>query len=428
VITTEIGLAAGVLSARLAGRPLIGGSRQVSSAADLSSTPLGQRDIAAIQTLLGRRAAALMRRDREGFLADVDPKAAEYRARQGALFDNIREVPLATWFYDPHPAAATAVTPTVLRRHGAEVWATEVDLSYTLAGFDERPVVARQYQTFVRRSGRWYVGGDDDLASQGLRSVRGPWDFGPVTVLRSPHGLVLAHPSTKALSREVSGLLERAVTRVSATWSSWRRRVVVVVAGDAAEVQALVPAAGDLTQIAAVTAAEVDLRGGPPLGERVVLNPKAFGALTEQGREVVIQHEVTHVATEAVTSASTPVWLSEGFADYVGYLGQQVRAPSVARELAAEVRAGRSPATPPGEGEFAADSRRLAQSYQAAWLACRLIADRVGEPGLVRLYRTVSAGPGDPDAALDSGLRSVLGLTTEQFITLWRSYLRAQLG
>jgi hypothetical protein len=101
---------------------------------------------------------------------------------------------------------------------------------------------------------------------------------------------------------------------------------------------------------------------------------------------------------------------------------------AAARELRAEVRAGRLPAALPSEGEFAPESPRLASAYQASWLACRMIAERVGPDGLARFYRTVSGGPGDADASLDSGLRSVLGLTSEEFTAQWRQYVRAQLA
>jgi hypothetical protein len=204
---------------------------------------------------------------------------------------------------------------------------------------------------------------------------------------------------------------------------------VVLVPRDADEVRRIVPAAGDdLRQIAAVTAAELGPEGGPPLGERIVVVPAQFAALDARARTVVVRHELTHLATGPVTSSSTPFWLSEGFADHVGHLGSGEAPASAAGELAAEIRAGKVPDRLPGEGDFAAESPRLAQAYQSAWLACRLIAERVGEDGLARFYRTVSGGPGDADASLDSGLRSVLGLTTDQFVALWRAYLRARLA
>jgi hypothetical protein len=410
-----------VLTARAAGRPLLGGGVVTASSAprDLGAAVLAESDTRAIRELLSRRAAALLRGDREAFLADVDKPFAD---RQRSLFENLRDVPVSAWMYDVRPESAVRVGPGLAGRYGADVWVSEIDLQYALTGFDDRPVSARQYMTFVHRGGRWLVGGDDDVKG----SVRGPWDFGRVAVARSAHGLVLARREDAALASEVSVLLEKAVTRVGAAWRGWRGKAVVLVAGNADEVRAMVPGESDLSQIAAITAAELGERG-TPLGERVVINPGPFRALDASLRQVVVQHEVTHLATSATTSASTPTWLSEGYADHLGYLGQSPNVRAAAKNLAPEVRRGQLPDGLPSEGEFAPDSPRLAIAYEASWLACRFIAARIGEDGLARFYRTVSGGPGDADASLDSGLRSLLGLKSEEFVALWRQYVRAQL-
>jgi hypothetical protein len=221
---------------------------------------------------------------------------------------------------------------------------------------------------------------------------------------------------------EVRDMLGRAVPRVTQFWPDWSRRAVVVVARDPREIAAMVPGVGDLGQTAAVTAP-----GGQP-GERIIVNPGPFRALGATQREAVLTHELTHVATGAVTSSSTPIWLSEGLADYVGNSGRPEPPSAVAGELANAVRARRTPAMLPSESDFDPGSAHLSEAYDGAWLACRLIAGRYGPDALMRLYRIVSAGPGDADAAADSGLRSILALTTEQFTGLWRDYVRAQLG
>jgi hypothetical protein len=292
-----------------------------------------------------------------------------------------------------------------------------VELHYALAGYDRQPTVQRQYVT---------LGGDDDLRDIGLVSARSLWDFGPVVAVKSAHALVLGHPAAQQRLAELNTLVGSAVPRVTAVWGSWSQKVVVLVPGDEQEAAALVPNIGDLSQLAAVTAAELPA-GGLPLGERIVVIPGPFGKLTRDGRGVIMRHEITHVATRAVTGDATPYWLAEGFADYVAYAGEPDAPTQIARELAVEVRAGKVPERLPGKEEFAPDAPRLAQAYEESWLACRLVAERIGADGLVRFYRAVSAGPGDADAALDSGLRSVLGLTTEQFVALWRQYVQEQL-
>ncbi|MDQ1654634.1 MAG: hypothetical protein QOI35_3834, partial [Cryptosporangiaceae bacterium] len=325
----------------------------------------------------------------------------------------------------PPPAGATATLPAgAARRYGAQVWAAETTLTYSFTGMTGRPSVVRQYLTYVRRDGRWYVGGDDDLAAQGQATTRDPWDFGTVAVLRSAQGLVLGDPAEMARLTEVRNAVDSVAPQVRAVWPEWPGSAIVVVARSDREAAAMVPGVGDLSQTAAVTAGEL----GHPAGERVVVNPVPFRGLPAAARSAVLGHELTHVATARVTSASTPLWLSEGFADYVANRGRADPPPQIARELAAAVRSGRVPELLPGEGDFDPSGPRLSEAYDGSWLACRLVADRAGVDGLVRLYRIVSADPGDPDSAADAGLRSVLGLSTEQFTALWRSYLRRQLA
>ena len=48
----------------------------------------------------------------------------------------------------------------------------------------------------------------------------------------------------------------------------------------------------------------------------VFVNPDVTRGLKGAGAQVVMSHEITHVATDAATSPVDP-WLLEGFADYV---------------------------------------------------------------------------------------------------------------
>ncbi|WP_405151897.1 basic secretory family protein [Sphaerisporangium sp. NBC_01403] len=156
--------------------------------------------------------------------------------------------------------------------------------------------------------------------------------------------------------------------------------------------------------------------------DRVIIEPSSFARLTGAGRDVVLAHELTHVATGAATDGRTPKWLIEGFADYVGYLRSGIPVASAAAELAAEVRAGSLPGALPGPASFAAGSARLAQAYEEAWLACRYVAGRFGERALVTLYRESMRS--DPRTALGRAL----GMTTEQFTAAWREYVRRELS
>jgi hypothetical protein len=429
VVVVQAATGAGVLTARLTAPDHVhpAGSatqdRTVRGAGDREATAR----TAALEALLVRRAAALLRRDRVAFLAGVDPGTRFHRT-QAALFDALAKVPLSSVAYDLDPSRALELPPAAARRYDAPTWAGAVRMRYALAGYDGDATAQEHYLTFVRRGTRWYLAADTDLEAAGQRTARGLWDFGPVIAVRTSRVLVLGHPGSLSLMRRILRTADTAVPRVSRVWRDWPGRVVVLVPDSTRELRRVIEHSGDLSQIAAVASADVGVDGGPPAGERVAVNPGPFRSLSDFGRRVVLQHEITHVATRDVTSTNTPYWLAEGFADYVGYLDSGATARSAARELGADVRAGRLPAALPSERDFAGDNRRLAQAYELAWLACRLIADRAGPDGLVRFYRKVSGEPGAPVDALTAALRSELRTSPAEFVSAWREYVRRELG
>lgn len=379
---------------------------------------------AAVRALLQARATAVLAHDRAGFLATVDPQGGAFRTRQAAYVAALADVPLARWSYELDPAHEQRGDADLDRRRGTW-WAPDVTLRYALAGFDRRPTTQQQGLTFVERQGRWYVGADDDFP--GRPTGRDLWDGGRVTASRGTACLVLAHPRQARLVRRVLADCDAAVPRVTAVWGrDWAQRVVVLVPDTVVELGRLVPGAGDLSQIAAVATAELldPGSGYHPVGDRVLVNPVTFNRLSPLGRRVVTTHEVTHVATRAATGPQVPTWLVEGIADYVGYLGTSVPDRLAAAELRRDVRAGRVPTRLPGERAFASDAPDLAQAYEMAWLACRVVVDRFGRPGLLRLYRAVGADPAD--GALGRAL-AALGTTEAELVALWRADLVARL-
>ncbi len=104
------------------------------------------------------------------------------------------------------------------------------------------------------------------------------------------------------------------------------------------------PAAA-LSQIAAVTTGELTAAAGEPAGgaDQIIVNPSGFAKLSSLGRRVVITHETTHVAVRASTPRAVSIWLSEGFADYVGFSGLGLPRTEVAADVLGEVRRGIGP-------------------------------------------------------------------------------------
>ena len=228
---------------------------------------------------------------------------------------------------------------------------------------------------------------------------------------------------------------DSAVVRVSAIWGDdWPRRVVVIVPRTQAQVGRLLGrSSASLSQIAAVTTGELTAAAAGPAGgaDQIIVNPAGFAQLDALGRRVVITHETTHVAVRASTPRGVPIWLSEGFADYIGFSGVHLARTDVAADVLGEVRRGTGPTHLPDSADFDATTTTIGPAYSASWLACELIADRYGRARLIQLYR-VAAGevPAEgvtsqesPDEATSAAFRAVLGGSEAGFTRSWLSYL-----
>ncbi|WP_407110132.1 hypothetical protein ACE1N8_09375 [Streptomyces sp. DSM 116494] len=357
---------------------------------------------AEVQSLLDRRAEAVLDRDAAAY--------AGTGTRAG--FDNLRAVPLADWSY----------RVTALDRTGDSATAS-ADLRYRVAGHDRSPVVTTRSLSLSRdRDGDWSVDSDRPARKSGQQL----WDQGPARAVRGERSLVLGVGQPAGKLRDYAELADRAVPAVSDAWGpEWTRRVVVLVPGSLEGMAGLLGSpASSYRGIAAVTTGATGTDGPAP-ADRVIVNPDAFGLLGDPGRQVVLTHETAHVATRAHTSASTPLWLSEGFADWVGYRGGDRAPAEVAPELAYAVSRGEVPGALPEDEDFgfSGDADGLARAYEGGWLACRMIAGHWGEERLRAFYRAVGAHP-SRDGAVENALAEVLDTTPEAFTLQWHDYIQ----
>ncbi|MDH6575104.1 hypothetical protein [Kitasatospora sp. MAP5-34] len=394
------------------------GRSAATAAPPTGAAGVGQRP--AVQALLDARAEALLGLDRAGLLATVAPAA---RPAQQAAYDRLAQVPFAaldyrlTAFTEPEPEHGSEPG------HGWQLTAT-AELGYRLRDNDDFPAVFTRTLTFVRSGSGWLLSGDEPAGAAAL------WDLGAVRVARGAHSLLLGLADDSALARTVK-LLDRAVPAVSEVWGSgWAGRLVAELPGSEQQfAQLLGVRADDYQGIAAVTTAAA---GAPhrTAADRVLINPDAYAILSDLGRRVVTTHETTHVATRADTKPWTPLWLSEGVADYTGYRGTGRSPRQVAPELAKDIQAGRLPRALPADADFAAGSTGIAQAYELGWAACGLIAADWSEQRLVQLYRAVGARPpgADRDQWLDGLFRAQLGLGLDEFLKRWIASLRTSLG
>lgn len=349
-----------------------------------------------LRRTLDRHAAALLDRDEGAFLAGVAPAA---RPAQRQVFRNLAEVPLASWSY----AVRSRTGDTAM-----------VELRYRLKGYDTAPVSVAS--TLTLTDGALIAGQRNDPPQL--------WDQGPVRAVRGAHSLVLGVVGEdRTALRAYAADADRAVPAVSRVWgSAWPRRVVLEVPASLDRMAELLNASPAAYEgIAAVTTAELGGRTPVP-ADRIVVNPEGFAELSVLGRQVVLTHETTHVATRAVTGPRTPLWLSEGAADWTAYRTTGRTPRQVAPELARDVAAGRVPQALPTDADFGTRAAGLAQAYEGAWLACRLIAANWGTERLTALYRAADR------SGIESAMRRTLGIGVTAFTARWRGYVQQELA
>jgi hypothetical protein len=448
-------LATGGLTAWVAGR----GGQVAVPASTSSSVEAAVADpseslarVAALQPLLDRRAAAVRTGRRADWAATLDPLPARaaFREAQLAEFDRLRQLPVRAWRYETLQITASGGGPG-----GGDAFTARVRLTYRLLG-DTRDVVRPFDLDVARRGANWVFTGVHRRSREA-----DPWELGRLTVLTGRRSIVIGvgrTPAGPALGRVASDV-DAAAARVDGVWgTAWRRTVVVIVPPDLSGMADLLgrrasadpgnadPGNAGLDQVAAVTSGELSgdraVDGGS--ADRVVLNPSAFGRLSPLGRRVVLTHELTHVATRATARASVPLWVDEGFANYVAYSGSGLAPGVIAADVLPSVRAGTAQERLPTADAFDPGHGRIAPAYADAWLAFDLMA-RDGPRRPLEFYRvavglpaTTGEGaaaatrvPGTTTATVGGvaeAFRRVLGTDQSAFEARWRAYRRSLAG
>jgi len=410
---------------KLADAPAEPGAPGNTAQPETSSTPdEGVRRAAVGQAVLQKMADAVLNESRGSFLSTVDPDAKAFDEQARTIYTNLGKLPLATFrlrYVSDDPATLTPDRQAQLG--GTESWLAQVEVSWQLTGYDTKPARETLPVTFVTRDGTTYAASFSERFVAGQR--RPIWALGGIEVAKGTRSLVISLDSQKDAD-DYASVADRAVDSVSKVWGkNWKQQAVVYLPAKQTEMESVLGAQPNTyTQIAAVTMAELD---SPQVGApvRIVANPKLFEELGKQGRRIVLTHETTHVASTA-TASPVPLWLAEGFADYVAFTAVSVQDESAAKELFKAVRAGKVPKTLPPPEAFAASSADLPQAYESGWLACRLISEREGQSKLVKFYRAVHASKSP--TGLSDAFRTVLGTTEAEFTADWQKYLKRLAG
>lgn len=351
------------------------------------ATALNHRDAAGVRTVW---AAAFVDQ-----LGSVLPNAAKVGLRD-----------LEAEYVDTEPGA---LDTEELEKYGKDAWVASVRLRYRLAD-DPGPSAHETAVVFVPGPG------GARIAAFGGFGDRTPlWLLGPLQVRRA--GQVAIYNASSTSTARLLALGVRAIRDVRRLLPRWRGRLVIEMPRDKESLDLDLAAEPETyANIAAVTTtADGSVVPGAPV--HVYVNPQVFVTLRAKGAQVVISHEATHVATRAAF-ARVPMWLLEGFADYVALDAAGVPVQRAAGQVIARMKKEGLPRGLPTPEDLQPTAVGLGATYEEAWLACRYLGDRWGSAKMVEFYRAVDRGQ-----PVGAAFRSVLGISQRKFVEGWRGDL-----
>lgn len=222
-------------------------------------------------------------------------------------------------------------------------------------------------------------------------------------------------PDTVQVAARLRDACERALPTVAGLWPAWTGPAPLLVSA---------------TALPPGVAAQVRGRGRagePTVEDRIVVAPGLTDRLGDEGLEVVLRHELTHLAMRSTGTMPLPRWLGEGLASHVAYAAveddRRHRIPELTR-LRARVEAGVRPGALPGAAAFD-DAAQRSDADVAAWLAVEVLIVELGREGVVE---ALQRGAGDPAVSASDGERTgrvlaSLGVSRAWLEERWRAEL-----
>lgn len=369
---------------------------------------------AGVGEVLRARAAAVVAGDERAFTATVADPAAPGGRRQLDAFSAARALRVSRLEVGDAVVDVLGTEPPTAR--------AEVDLRYRVDDLDRGDRVARLEYTLVDTGSGWQVESERPVGP----GATAPWVAMPgLRVHRGEHAVVAGTVAERRLT-EHAAVADRALPALREDWPRTPRRVLVLAPSTAAEADALLGRSGAGGAPVAATTEGPTGADGRATGDRVVLDPAAFDRLTPAGRDVVLTHELVHVAVRASVAGRAAAWLTEGYADHIGYRRADVPTRRLVAPLVAAIRTGHGPRRLPTLAELQPASGDIEVPYLAAWQAVELIAQQHGEGALRRLVAAGASTGSDADAeaATDRALRTELGTSREALTAAWLTRLR----
>ena len=372
-----------------------------------------------VRDLLDARAAAVLARDREAFLATVDPAATEtFRDAQRTLFTGLATVPFDVYSLELRADEISDLRAAVLddRDRADEIRLPLVEERLRVSGVDSADLVNDLWYTFVRRGDRWYVNEDNDLGDLGLLTQRMLWSYGPVVLTQGENVVVMSRPDDVGRAEALLAITEEGYGRLRRTldWPA-PPRVLVTLPESTDQLEDILQTTFDLTNFVAFATADVE-RGADVGGWRWTA-PRVYAQeanLARHGRDFQVEtlhHELFHALGFEQAGPFITNWIHEGTAEYEA-LGHP--APSSVPGTDGKL---------PLDHEFVTGGRdRILRAYRESTSAVAFLADKAGEDAPKRLFEALGAlrlVPGTWEYHLDQALGRIYGKGTALFEEDW---------
>jgi hypothetical protein len=373
---------------------------------------VGGTRAASATKLLEQLTARLRHGTREQVLELAAPGQPSSARELAEVFHNVRRVGVTHLSMRYVDEEAGRLSQTTQSRLGGRAWVADVQLGWRVGGYDAGTAHREITLTLVQTPhGAAYVSARSDYGDPAPL-----WLLDRLRVVKDQRSLVMVAGPNRA--NRFARMADRAVADVLKVLPHWRGRLVVEVPATQDElVRTLGAESGSYNEIAAVTTTvDGSLSASAPV--HVFVNPAVFDPLGPNGAQIVLSHETTHVAMHAAIS-SMPTWLLEGFADFVALDHVNLPVSVTASQILGKVRKSGVPGHLPDQADFNSENKALGTTYEAAWLACRLIGAKYGEQKLIEFYRESNR-----DDSTTRAFRQILGTNQTAFTMAWQDYLR----
>jgi hypothetical protein len=359
-------------------------------------------------------------------LLDRTLAAGAYRDEQLRSLANAAHVPFKSYGV----AVTTHYSGNLASRRvrdeypGKQVAAYEVTIK-TQFDIEDVPSIGDGAFTFVRtkadgsdRYDGWRLISDSDMDVLAFFTSTFIWDDGPVSVIRTPHFLVLAHPGVAPSFEATTTVIEQAYARAVHFWPlPTHARFAVIVPTTTDELAGIVHDTADLADFVAFVASGIDETSGWVAGApRVFIHLEHFRLYTPDGQIGILAHELNHAITRPVTGPHVPTWVDEGMANVSGGLP------------AYSAKTGPLPAAFPTDDEFVTGSLDdIVRHYDQAQVAIQVLVNEKGRAALARFYEKLGSErvvPGTDQYYLSLAARETLGWTVDHWVADWRKALR----